>query len=127
MDEKKIPYVKGPAKYDHSKNKILTKKSRRRRTADGTESCFIQTDAVSEDKWGNKFKHKKLHVGDGYSDYRKAKAAQRGQYDGEIPGDYPRNLSPKFKENYNQIKGFEEKEKTSNGVPVPKRTKKVYK
>jgi len=128
MDEKKIPYIKGPAKFDHSKNKVLTKTSRRKKNkATGRDSSMIESKWVSEDKQGNRFKHKKWSVGDGWSDYRKAKAVRRGQFDGEIAGDHPRNVGPEFHKNYKDIKGFNEGEKTAQGLPVPKKTIKVYK
>jgi hypothetical protein len=59
-------------------------------------------------------------------DYKEVQRVRRGQYRDAGKGDWPRSVGAKFSANYKKIK-WSKKEKTKNGVPMPKRTKKVYK
>ena len=129
MDKKKIPYHKGPAKLNLGKTKCLTQKSKRlKRVSDNKDSGWIETKGVIEDSGGNKYKKRRVQSSNygGTYDYKEHRRMERRVFDGRKGDDPTSCFSKEFKENYNKIKGFEEKELTSNGVPKPKKFKKSY-
>jgi len=113
------------------KTKTLTKtKPRRMKGAGGRTSGFVETNSVIEDSTGQRYKRRNIQMGQagGHHDWQRAKNYRRGVFEQGGKGDAEKIADrQEFNKNFNEIDWGSKKEKTQNGVPVPKRTKKVYK
>ena len=113
------------------KTKTLTKsKPRRMKGAGGRTSAYVETNSVIEDKAGNKYKRRNIQMGQAgcSTDWQRAKNYRRGVFEQGGKGDAEKiGDRQKFNKNFNEIDWGAKKEKSKNGVPIPKKTKKVYK
>jgi hypothetical protein len=114
-------------------NKTLTKKKwKQRKNLDGSNSQFMERTSVHENALGQKFKRRSIKSGiyGGTSDRDQQQRILRGETD-NLQGRSERSSRVADKEeydkNFKQIEGFEEKEKTKQGLPMPKKFKKTYK
>ena len=119
-----------PVRIDLGPTKTIKKdKWKRQRLKTGKQSAFLGKSEVIEDAQGVKYQKNSITTGDGGGsfDWNTAKNHRRKVFDQAGKGDAPRNMGKKFHENYKTIDWGSKKEKTKQGVPVPKKTIKVYK
>jgi len=116
---------------DLGKTKTLTKtRWKRKKRPDGRDGGFVTQEKVIEDCGGAKWKRKSIRTADdavgGTKDLAEASRRDRGYYRlGQSgKGDAPRNVGPKFHENFKKIKGMK---KRTDGVVGGGKWKKVYK
>ena len=110
------------------KTKTLTKKTRRKKRADGRDGGFVETNEVVEDKGGTKWKRRRVSTAPdargGTKDLAEASRRERGYYGQNGKGDAPRNVGPKFHKNFKKIDGMIERK---DGEVRSGKFKKVYK
>jgi len=110
-------------------------KWRRRKTKTGKPSPFVEKSEVFEDNEGRKYVRNSMRnaekdggTGSGGSyDWQTAKNHRRGVFGQAGKGDAPRSIGKNFHKNYKEIDWGTKKEKTRQGLPVPRKFKKVYK
>lgn len=139
MPKKKEERVIGKNDHGHLTNqridfgrlkKVKKDKWRRRKRPSGRDSLYVEKNEVLEDVHGKKYTRKSITstgAGRGSHDWHTAKNFRRGNFQAAGKGDAPRNMGPNFKKNFSEIKGFEKKELTAQGLPKPKKFRKVYK
>ena len=119
-------------KINFGANKVLTeKKWKARKNRDGTQSQFMEKTGVVENANGQKFKKRRVKTAiPGCSqDQDTQQRALRGDFDWWSRGERADRTGNReeYNKNFKQIKGFEKKKKTKQGLPVPKKFKKTYK
>jgi len=113
-------------------NKTITKKKwKARKNRDGSQSQFMERTSVHENPLGQKFKRRSIKTGIPGASFDQDTQQKILRGDFNLSGRTKRadRIGDKegYDKNFKQIKGFEKKEKTKQGLPVPKKFKKTYK
>lgn len=132
MGKRKLRKIKTSDRVDFGINKTLTKsKWKARKNTSGSQSQFVEKTSVHENPLGQKFKRRSIRSavhGASYNEDHQQKIL-RGDFD--LSGRTKRadriGDKDEYNKNFKKIKGFGGREKTKQGLPVPKKFKKTYK
>jgi len=132
VNGKEVRDVRPSDRINHGINKTIKKdKWKARKNKDGlTQSQFMERTSVHENSLGQKFKRKSVRsaVYGASSDEDTRDKVMRGDFtSGKTKRADRIGDRDKYNENLKNIKGFEKKKKTKQGLPMPKKFKKTYK